>query len=75
MTTKTIEKLLNNNFSVISFDVTLKNNTFTIDMNIETPRDNQDWNNLMLLKNKIRSEVNRVYKIDFVINYTMRFTT
>ena len=75
MTTKVIEKILNSSFGVIEYDVELENSTFTIDMDIEAPRDNQDWNNLMKLKNKIRSEVHRLYKLDFVINYTMRFTT
>ena len=76
MTTKVIEKILNSSYAVIEYDVELdKHDTFTVDMDIEAPRDNQDWTNLMKIKNKIRSEVNRAYKIDFVINFTMRFTT
>lgn len=75
MTTKTIEKILNSSFAIIQYDVELKGNTFTVDMDIEAPRDNQDWTNLMKIKNKIRSDVHRVYKLDFIINFTMRFTT
>lgn len=75
MATKVIEKILNASFAVLDHDVELKGSTFTIDMDIEAPRDNQDWNNLMKIKNKIRSDVHRVYKLDFVINFTMRFTT
>lgn len=75
MTTKVIEKILNSSFNIIDFDVELKGSTFEVDLDIEAPRDQQDWTNLMKMKNKIRSEVNRAYKICFVINYTMKFTT
>lgn len=77
MATKVIEKILNSSFNILDYDVELdvNKNRFTVEMDIETPRDNQDWNNLMKIKNKIRSEVHRSYKIDFEIKYTMKFTT
>ena len=70
MSTKPIEKLLNNNFCIIEYDVNLKGNVFILELTIEAPRDNQDWNNLMLLKNKLRSITNKVYSLKFVLEFT-----
>lgn len=70
MSTKPIEKVLNNSFGIIEYDVNLKGSVFTIELDIEAPRDNQDWNNLMLLKNKLRSITNKVYKLKFILEFT-----
>lgn len=72
MSTKTIERILNSSFGIVDHEVELDNsgNAYTIDLDIEAPRDNQDWNNLMKIKNKIRSEVNRAYKLKFVLRFT-----
>jgi hypothetical protein len=72
MSTNVIEKILNADSCVIEHDVELEEekNKFILDLDVVAPRDNYDWNNLMKLKNKIRSAVNRAYNIEFIFRFT-----
>ena len=72
MTTKKIEQVLNNFVFLNDYDVELgnSNNTYTVDINLMTPRDSEDMARLLQLKNKIRQQVNKAYKISFIIRFT-----
>jgi len=72
MASKAIEKVLNSSYDIKSYNVdyNVEDDMYTIDMNVGSPRDNQDWNNLMKIKNKVRSVVHRSYRLDFIIRFT-----
>lgn len=71
MTTKIIEGILENCMFINDYEVNLNegNSKYVVDINFITPRDSDDMSRILLLKNKIRQQVNRAYKVEFIIRF------
>jgi len=72
MAMKLIEKELNGHYLITDFDVDIEHEKakYTVDITIINPQENEDFSNLLILKNKIRGLVNRAFRIEFNIKFT-----
>lgn len=72
METNLIRKVLNACEFLNDFDVDFddEDGLYSVEMDIITPRDSDDMSRLLQLKNKVRAQVNTIYKIDFTIRFT-----
>lgn len=73
MATKVIESILEvcNVVSGYGVDYDSDTNTYEIDLDIYAPRDNTDHAELIKLQNRLRSEVNKAFRLKFILNYTI----
>lgn len=72
MSTKSIEKVLNQSVYIDDYDVNFDNerNVYVVEIEFADLRDNNDTAELLKLRNKIRAAVNRAYKIE--LKFTVR---
>lgn len=72
MAAKAIEKVLNDCVLVDDFEVELdiSSNTYKVELDFADFRDSRDASEMLKLKNKIRSVVNRSYKIEITFLIT-----
>jgi len=71
MASKDLEKVLNQSIIVEDHDVEFdeKSDTYMIDVEITSMRDDSDLSEFLKLKNKLRASVNMAYRIK--INFSM----